>query len=70
MADLLGEVNCSIRALAESIDPYDSSAWQFLCECGEQGCDERVRVTLARYDALKDADGAVIAPGHQLQRLR
>ena len=68
MSDLLGEVNRSIRDLAADVDPQDSSSWEFVCECGEEGCVERVGVPLARYDELKDADVALLAPEHALRR--
>ncbi|HEV8461354.1 MAG TPA: hypothetical protein VGQ38_11660 [Gaiellaceae bacterium] len=64
--DLLGEVNGSIRALAEKVDPEDDSpTWQFVCECGETDCTERVGLSLARYDSLKRDDVAVLARGHR-----
>jgi hypothetical protein len=64
MSELLGEVNRRIRDLAAKVDPDDSSAWEFVCECGEDGCSERVGLPLARYDDLRDADVALLAPGH------
>ena len=64
MTDLLGEVNQKIRDLAANVDPDDVSRWEFVCECGEQGCTERVGLPLARYDELKHANGALLAPGH------
>ena len=69
MGEPLGEVNRSIRDLAAKVDPHDASAWEFVCECGEEGCTERVRLPLASYDALRNADGALLAPGHSLQRV-
>ena len=69
MSELLKKVNRSIRDLADKVDPHDSSPWAFVCECGEEGCTERVGLPLARYDELKGADGALLAPGHPLTRL-
>ena len=68
MSELLGEVNRSIRDLAATVDPQDSSTWEFVCECGEQGCTERLGLALALYDDLKNADVALLAPGHPLRR--
>ena len=68
MGEPLGEVNRSIRDLAAKVDPDDSSAWEFVCECGEEGCTERLGLPLARYDELKDADATLLAQGHQLRR--
>ena len=64
MSDLLGEVNRKIRDLAAEVDPDDSSSWEFVCECGEDGCTERVGLPLSRYDQLKHADEVLLAPGH------
>ena len=64
MNELLEEVNRTIRDLAAKVDPQDSSRWEFVCECGANGCSERVDLPLARYDELKHADVALLAPGH------
>ena len=68
MTELLREVNRSIRDLAAMVDQNDASTWEFVCECGEEGCTGRVGLPLARYDELKNADGALFAPGHGLRR--
>jgi hypothetical protein len=67
MGEALGEVNRNIRDLAAKVDPGDSSAWEFVCECGEEGCTERVGLPLAAYDDLKNADVVLLAPGHPLE---
>jgi len=38
----------------------------FVCECDDPQCTERVRATLAEYEAVR-ADGArfLVAPGHE-----
>jgi hypothetical protein len=69
MSEPIGEVNRSIRDLAAKVDPRDSSSWEFVCECGEEGCTERVNLDLARYDDLRDADVALLAPGHPPRRI-
>jgi hypothetical protein len=68
VSELLGEVNRSIRDLAAKVDPHDSSMWEFVCECGEEDCTERVGLALARFDELKHADLALLAPGHPPRR--
>jgi hypothetical protein len=70
MSELLGEVNRRIRDLAAAVDPDDSSAWEFVCECGEDGCSERVGLPLALYDDLRDAEVALLAPGHPRKAFR
>ena len=67
MTELLGEVNRYIRDLAAKTDPHNDSIWQFVCECGQASCHERVLLQLAQFDALETADEAVIAPGHHLR---
>jgi hypothetical protein len=64
VSDLVGEVNRKIRGLAAAVDPDDVSSWEFVCECGGEGCTERLGLPLARYDDLKNADVALLAPGH------
>lgn len=68
MSELLGEVNRRIRDLATEVDPQDALSWEFVCECGAAGCTERVGLALARYDELKHTHGALLAPGHALER--
>ena len=68
MGEPLGEVNRSIRDLAAKVDPRDSSSWEFVCECGGEDCSERVSLPLERYDELRDADVALLAPGHPVDR--
>ena len=68
MREFLDEVNRSIRSLATEVDPDDSSTWEFVCECGAAGCAERIGLPLARYDELKHAHRALLAPGHPLRR--
>lgn len=67
MTELLREVNRSIRDLAAMVDQNDASAWEFVCECGEEGCTERLSLPLSRYDELDDAGAALLAPGHPLR---
>ena len=69
MGEPLGKVNRSIRDLAAKVDPHDSSSWEFVCECGEEGCTERVSLALDRYDELRNAEVTLLAPGHPPRRL-
>ena len=69
MNDPLGEVNRNIRDLAAKLDPRDSSSWEFVCECGDDRCNERLRLALARYDELRSTQVALLAPGHTPRRL-
>ena len=44
--------------------------WEFLCECGKEGCDERVLLGLDAYIALHDHGQAVLADGHQVSQVQ
>jgi hypothetical protein len=68
MGELLEEVNRSIRTLAAKVDPHNSSLWEFVCECGDEDCNERVGLSLDGYDELRDAEDALLAPGHSPTR--
>jgi hypothetical protein len=68
MSQLLGEVNQRIRDLATQLDPRNESSWEFICECGDDGCTERVGLALDRYDTLKRDNATLLAPGHALKR--
>jgi hypothetical protein len=68
MSESLREVNQRIRDLASNLASHDLSDWEFVCECGDYSCTETVGLALALYDDLKDADVALLAPGHALKR--
>ena len=39
---------------------------EFLCECGRDGCEERLRMTGEEYEQVHGQDDRfVLAPGHQ-----
>jgi hypothetical protein len=43
----------------------DSDLLEFLCECGEQSCLERIELTRAEYEGVRRApDRFAIKPGH------
>ena len=69
MTELIDEVNRSIRALAAKVDPKNDSIWEFVCECGHEGCSDRIGLTLARYDELKAAGAVLLAPHHTMRRI-
>ena len=58
------EVNESIRGAAGS-QGSDGHVYEFLCECADTGCSQRVSLSVAEYELVR-ADGRrfVIAPGH------
>jgi hypothetical protein len=44
---------------------FDSGSTEFICECDDSSCSERVEMTLEEYERVR-ADGTrfLLAPGH------
>lgn len=69
---LVREVNERINALdREAAGSDDGEMFVFHCECGRHGgCVERVRMTLAEYDMVRQQDDRfALAPGHETEGL-
>jgi hypothetical protein len=51
--------------IAESAQRFDAESTQFVCECADPNCTNRVEATLDEYEDVR-ADGAtfMLAPGH------
>jgi rubrerythrin len=64
------EANEHIRELAQARVADQCSIWEFLCECGQPDCAERVRISIALYDQTRDEHGSVLARGHLRSRAR
>jgi hypothetical protein len=56
--------------IAESAEGFAADHADFVCECGEQACTERVPATLDEYERVR-ADGRrfLIRPGHENDRI-
>ena len=52
--------------IAENARRFESGETEFICECADVRCTDRVEVTLAEYERVR-ADGAtfLLAPGHR-----
>ena len=52
--------------IAESAERFAASSTQFVCECADPGCTNRLEATLEEYERVR-ADGAtfMLAPGHE-----
>jgi hypothetical protein len=52
--------------IAESADRFDGGEAEFVCECADPDCVERVPATLDQYEEVR-ADGAtfMLVPGHE-----
>jgi hypothetical protein len=63
----LGAVNDEIRARLAAPEASVPLAGWFVCECGAVGCLELVRMSAAQFDAWRDADEPLLAPGHVIE---
>jgi hypothetical protein len=64
---LFREVN---ERIAESARRLDADDAEFVCECGDSTCTDRVSATLDEYERIR-ADGAtfLLVPGHEDSRV-
>jgi hypothetical protein len=65
---LMRTVNEQIAALDKGATGWSApeQRFEFQCECGKTGCDERVVMTLVDYErARSQRDRFVVVPGHQ-----
>ncbi len=52
--------------IARASDGGDAPEAEFFCECGESRCTERMRLTLAEYEAIRAMPGRfLVLPGHE-----
>jgi hypothetical protein len=66
------EINERTRSLQERFGPEDpTTAYEeFLCECGDQLCVERVKLTVAEYESIRaEPTHFVVKPGHSIARI-
>jgi hypothetical protein len=67
---LFREVNDRIEELSENVEAQgiapEGGLVEFHCECGRDGCAERVHMTVAEYQRVRaDNDRFVLVPGHE-----
>jgi hypothetical protein len=55
--------------IAESAQRFDADDTQFVCECADATCTDRVPATLDEYESVR-SDGAtfLVVPGHEDER--
>jgi hypothetical protein len=66
------EINERTRSLQERFGPEDPSTRyeEFLCECGDQMCVERVKLTVPEYESVRaKSTQFVLRPGHMMPRV-
>ena len=62
---LFREINERIEAVGTTLAP-DNVPLEFLCECDDTDCVEKVSVTRAEYEAIRAlATHFVVLPGHE-----
>ena len=69
---LFREVNERIdevdRRLSEAAP--DDGPWEFVCECADENCVERIELHPDEYESVRgDASQFVIVPGHQVETI-
>ena len=62
---LFREVNERVRTINEGFSQVLEDA-EFICECGNEGCAERITLTLADYERIRsDPTWFIVKPGHE-----
>lgn len=62
------DVNANISSIAVRLSAAIDDAghsWAFMCECGEHGCRELLKMRLADYRAARELDRFLVVPGHE-----
>jgi hypothetical protein len=62
---LLRDVNARIREISDRFGT-DNGSYRLLCECGRDGCRERVEIPVAAYEEARERARAFLAQGHVL----
>ena len=63
---LFREVN---ERIAESASSFESDEADFVCECADPACTDRVEATLGEYEGVRDeATHFLVSPGHVDER--
>lgn len=65
LSELLAEVNAHISEYAAEANLRDD-VWEFVCECGREGCEERVSLPLGEYAVIRRSGDPVLAEGHTI----
>jgi hypothetical protein len=56
--------------IAETAERFDSPDAEFVCECADPGCVERLQATLDQYEEVRsDATTFMLVPGHEDTRV-
>jgi hypothetical protein len=68
--DVLLELNARVHDAARRFEGEEPGLdlWDFTCECGASDCRARVSLTLAQYEAVREAEQPLLADGHEAHR--
>ena len=67
---LFRDVNERVEDTAERFMIGDDVAQEFLCECGETSCTERVVLTLREYESVRaNPRRFAVLPGHEIEEV-
>lgn len=56
--------------IAESAERFDAERTEFICECSDPNCTDRVDATLAEYeDVRSEPTTFLVTPGHEQEDL-
>ena len=64
---LFRDINEAVEVAAQRFHDADDVLQEFLCECGDTACVERLTMTLAEYEAVRaNASRFAIRNGHEI----
>ena len=68
---LFRTINENVDVIANTFDSRSSAAsYEYICECGDASCTERVELTRAEYERVRAEDTHfVIRPGHEIPEI-
>lgn len=56
--------------IAESAERFDAADAEFVCECADPACAERVAATLDQYEEVRsEATHFLLVPGHEVDEM-
>lgn len=56
--------------IAETADRFHADSAEFVCECADRACTDRVEAPLTKYEEVReDATQFLLAPGHERERV-
>jgi hypothetical protein len=56
--------------IAETAERFQADSAEFVCECSDRACTDRVEAPLTKYEEVrKEATQFLLAPGHEQERV-